>query len=458
MFEFKLPDLGEGIHEGELLQWYVAEGDTIKEDDPLCEVETDKAAVTIPSPRSGTIASLNGAPGDTIHVGDVFVVIDDGSGAGAAAPAKKGKEEGDGRQEKEKTDGPASGSAGKTQITAAESQDKTGSVKQERDDRAVIAAPATRRLAREMGIDIHEVTGTGPGGRITPEDLKTFEAEDTGGQDAGTREDAAKSTAVSGPAPKDVDVQGIPFLEVPWAPMEDGGLVEREPIRSLRRKVAVKTATSSILIPHVAHMDDIDVTEIDTLRKAYNDENPDQGNLTLMAFVIKAVTAGLQKYPMFNASIDLAANEIVHKKYYNIGFAADTPRGLMVPVIQDADRQSLSGLGFRIRHLARKARNGEIEVSDLTSGTFTVTNVGAIGGTHVFPIINAPETAILGLGRVAKKPVVMSAGEKDEIRIRAILPVTLCFDHRVADGAQAAAFVRDVKAMLESSLTFMTQV
>lgn len=451
MFEFKLPDLGEGIHEGELLQWYVSEGDTIKEDDPLCEVETDKAAVTIPSPRTGTIKILKGSPGDTIHVGDIFVVIDDGSGEEAAEPSEGKPDARTGKDPK-----PADDSEKKKEPSGSgavnEGEDK-------KESKKAIAAPATRRLAREMGINIGQVQGSGPGGRVTPEDLRAF---DGGGGDrvAEKEEKSAADRSETGGQREGgtAEVQGIPFLEVPWEPVDESGPVEREPLRSLRRKVAVKTTTSSILIPHVAHMDDIDVSEIESLRQEYNASNPDQGKLTLLAFVVRAVASGLKDYPMFNASVDLSTSELVYKKYYNIGFAADTPRGLMVPVVHDADRQSLAGIGYRIRHLAEKARKGEIEVSDLTGGTFTVTNVGAVGGTHVFPIINAPETAILGLGRVEKRPVVVSDGGRDEIRIRSILPVTLCFDHRAADGAQAAAFVRDVKAMLESRLAFMTRV
>lgn len=456
MFEFKLPDLGEGIHEGELLQWHVAVGDTVKEDDPLCEMETDKAAVTIPSPRSGTIVSLNAEPGETIDVGHVFVVIDDGSGEGAGTS---------GNTPEAAAPEPGPAKDAKAPAPAAASPDEPAA-KESGSGNRVLAAPATRRLAREMGIDIQTVSGTGPGGRVTPEDLKAHDSGITG--------DAPPAAAVAGPgtpagdndipdAPEPASLvlepgggAGIPFLEITGIPEPDGP-VERAPFRSLRNKVAVKMTSSSILIPHVAHMDEIDVTEIDELRKTYNsrlESGDSQGKLTLLAFVVKAVAAKLKAYPMFNASVDLAANDIVYKKFYHIGFAADTPRGLMVPVIHDADRQSLAGVGYRIRHLAEKARTGDIGVPELTRGTFTITNVGAIGGTHVFPIINSPESAILGLGRVEKKPVVLD----DEIRIRKMLPVTLCFDHRVADGAQAAAFVRDIKTMLENSLDFMSQI
>lgn len=407
MFEFKLPDLGEGIHEGELLQWHVAVGDQITEDAPLCDMETDKAAVTIPCPRTGMIHSLNAQPGQTIEVGSVFVVIDDGSVGEASIDPP-----------------PASPGGGQ-----------------------VIAAPATRRMAREMDIDIRRVKGSGPGGRVTPEDLTSFE------------EKPSKSVhSPLSPVEKSSQFINIPFFEIPdqsGLPDPDGP-VERVPIRSLRKKVAVKTTSASIMMPHVAHMDEVDVTDLEALRKEYNTGH--DGKLTLLAFVIKAVAAQLKAYPMFNASVDLVRREMVYKKFYNLGFAADTPRGLMVPVIQDADRLSLTGLGYRIRHLAEKAREGSITVPELTGSTFTITNVGAIGGTHVFPIINSPESAILGLGRVEKKPVVRSVAGEDTIVIRTILPVTLCFDHRVGDGAQAAAFVRDVKAMLEDTLEFMTGI
>lgn len=435
MFEFKLPDLGEGIHEGELLQWYAAQGDRIKEDDPLCEVETDKAAVTIPSPCSGTIVSLKGEPGAILRVGDVFAVIDDGSRKESAAENRE--EAGEAGKESAPGAPPAEAHAGNR-------------------DKKVIAAPATRRLAREMGIDIGSVPGSGPGGRVTNEDLKAFEGDGNAGRTLEREESAPEARPASRQRPDEEssEVLSIPFLEVDREPVAEAGPVEREPLRSLRRKVAVKMTSASILIPHVAHMDEIDVTEIEALRKEYNRENPGQGKLTLLAFVIKAAAAGLRDYPMFNASVDLAAKEIVYKKYTHIGFAADTPRGLMVPVIHDADRQSLAGIGYRIRHLADKARAGEIQVAELAGGTFTVTNVGAIGGTHVFPIINSPESAILGLGRVEKKPVVRD----DEIVIRKMLPLTLCFDHRVADGAQAAAFAGELKTMLENPVEFTGRI
>ncbi|MCF8114512.1 MAG: 2-oxo acid dehydrogenase subunit E2 [Desulfotignum sp.] len=440
MYEFKLPDLGEGIQEGELLLWHVQEKDRIKEDDPLCDMETDKAAVTIPSPKTGVIHALGAQPGDMVQVGQVLVTIE------TDASTETSKSEAD---------------------TSAENQDSQA---------RAVAAPAVRRLAREMDIDINQVPATGPGGRVTADDLLKYDAQGTdaaAGSDAEAEQSSktaetgeSRTAARDAGAKKDmVPASGIPFLTL--SPMPDftaQGPVEKIPMRSVRKKTAARTVTSSILVPHVAHMDEADVTELETLRRAYNDKTDGphaiddtkehSGHLTLMAFVIKAVAGLLKKYPAFNASVDTDSMQIIHKKFFHIGFAADTPRGLLVPVIKDADQHSLAALGLRIRHLAQQAKKGEIQVENLTGGTFSVTNVGAIGGTHVLPIINYPESAILGMGRVAKKPVV----KDDVVQIRQMLPLTLCFDHRVADGARAARFVRDLVEMLEDPMTFMAHI
>jgi len=415
MFEFKLPDLGEGIHEGELLKWYVKEKDSIREDDPLCDMETDKATVTLPSPGTGTIIKLNGNPGDMIRVGEVLAVIE----VRGENPSE--------------TSGPADDAKARDQ----------------KMKKQVAAAPATRRLAREMGIDITTVTGTGSAGKVTPEDVK-LAAGESGGvdiKDAGT---ADPDIAV----PEEIH-SGIPFLEIPALPDYAGeGPVEKIPMRSLRKKVAVKTTSSMILIPHVAHMEEWDVTELEALRKALNRERNESGRITMISFVVKALASLLKQYPQFNAGVDPHRMEIVHKKYYHIGVAADTPKGLIVPVIKHADAKSVTQIATEIRSLAGKGRDGTILAEELTGSTFTVTNVGAIGGTGVFPIINYPESAILGMGRVAPKPMV----KDDAVVIRTMLPVTLCFDHRVADGAGAAYFMRDLKQMMETPMVFMTRV
>lgn len=415
MFEFKLPDLGEGIHEGELLKWYVKEKDSIREDDPLCDMETDKATVTLPSPGTGTIIKLNGTPGDMIRVGQVLAIIE-----------VRG-------ENLSETSGPADDTKARDQ----------------KMKKQVAAAPATRRLAREMGIDITTVTGTGSAGKVTPEDVQLAAGEPVKGdlKDAGT---ADPDIAI----PEEIH-SVIPFLEIPALPDYAGeGPVEKIPIRSLRKKVAVKTTSSMILIPHVAHMEEWDVTELEALRRALNRERNESGRITLVSFVVKALASLLKQYPQFNAGVDPRRMEIVHKKYYHIGIAADTPKGLIVPVIKHADAKSVTEIATEIRSLAGKGRDGTISAEELTGSTFTVTNVGAIGGTGVFPIINYPESAILGMGRVGPKPMV----KDDAVVIRTMLPVTLCFDHRVADGAGAAYFMRDLKQMMETPMIFMTRV
>ncbi len=430
MYEFKLPDLGEGIHEGELLKWYVKVGDEIKEDDSLCDVETDKAAVTIPSPFTGTVVALNGKVGDTLYLDQVIAVVGDGSEpAPASIEAPKVEE----AKIKDVAETP------KELPVVVEKASKSNGGR-------VAAAPATRRLAREMDINIKLVTGTGPAGRITADDVRNYAS--SGGQ----QQAIVPTREVSVPLDVEAEISAysnspIPFFDVVKLPdFEEFGPVEREPVRSLRKKVAFKTTSSMIMVPHVAHMDECDVTELEAfrLRQAELRKGTDQPKITLMPFVVKAVSSLLKRYPMFNASLDPHRQEIIYKKYYNVGFAADTPRGLIVPVIKDSDRKSILDIAKEISSLAGKGRDGTIQAPDMKNGTFSITNVGPIGGTGMVPTINYPEVAILGMARVQEKPVVRNG----EIVIRKILPITMAFDHRVADGAQAAHFVTDLIKLL----------
>jgi pyruvate dehydrogenase E2 component (dihydrolipoamide acetyltransferase) len=410
MFEFKLPDLGEGIHEGEILKWHVAVGDSIKEDAPLVDVETDKAAVTIPSPRAGKIVSLTGKPGDTVTVGQVITVIDDGSGVAVTAAEE------------------AAPPPEAVVVPAAPPGVR----------RPVPAAPATRRLARELGVDINLAEPTGPGGRVTPEDVQRLAAGEAAPQPAAAAPEAEFSARAA---------SAIPFLDIePLPDFSQWGPVETEQLRSIRRKVARKMVTSMILVPHVAHMDDADVTLLEDFRKQEHSrrEGTPGGRLSILPFVVKAITAGLRAAPAFNASLDPFKEEIVYKKYYNIGIAVDTGHGLIVPVVKETDRKSVMRISADIEDLAGRAREGKLDVSELRGGTFTITNVGPIGGTALIPTINYPEVAILGMGRVQEKPVVRDG----EIVIRKILPLTLAFDHRVADGADAARFVTELARQL----------
>ena len=443
MFEFKLPDLGEGIHEGEVLKWHVQPGDTIAEDAPLVEVETDKAAVTIPSPRGGKVMTVVGEVGDVVETGQVIAVIDDGSGEAVAeaAPVATGRA----AEEMpvsvpEEAPEPAAAPTPAAPAPRAETTQPGSRI----PGRPVPAAPATRRLARELGVDINTLAGSGPGGRIMPDDVKAAAS-------------GAPAPAVPGDVPEpaaDPDVaavtrmaavasSAIPFLDIePLPDFSVWGPVEKEPLRSIRRKVARKMTTSMILVPHVAHMDDADVTELEDFRMRMREQRDGKEGckLTLLSFVVRAITAGLKAAPAFNASLDPFSEEIIYKKYYNIGFAADTGKGLVVPVIKGTDTRSINEISCEIAEKANLAREGKLPIEDMQGGTFTITNVGPLGGTALIPTINYPEVAILGMGRVQEKPVVRDG----EIVIRKILPLTLAFDHRVADGADAARFVGEL--------------
>ncbi|MCK4872073.1 MAG: 2-oxo acid dehydrogenase subunit E2 [Phycisphaerales bacterium] len=445
MYEFILPDLGEGVHEGEILRWHVEAGATINEDDPLVDIETDKAAITIPSPRAGTVVSRTGEVGDIVLVGNVIAVIDDGScgelGATSGAEQKEASLVGTLAAEV-----PAHFSSTTTQIAAAASSVPTS------NGGPVIAAPATRRMARELQIDIKQVPPTGPAGRVTPEDVQQFAAAP--GSVPAVETDEPGPTAASPALGSAAGV--IPFLDIEKLPdFSKFGPVETEPLRSIRRKVARKMVTSMVLVPHVAHMDEADVTLLDDLRRRQKERLAGQpgGKLTLLPFVIRAVTEGLKAFGMFNASLDPLNELITYKKYYNIGVAVDSGRGLIVPVIRDTDRKSVLQVSAEIESAAARARTNELAVDEMRGGSFTITNIGALGGTGMIPTINYPEVAILGMGRVQEKPVVVDG----KIAVRKMLPLTLAFDHRIADGADAARFVTGIVRRMSNPDTLLIE-
>ncbi|MCK5799626.1 MAG: 2-oxo acid dehydrogenase subunit E2 [Deltaproteobacteria bacterium] len=472
MYEFRLPDLGEGIHEGEILQWYVRPGDTVEEDAPLVEVETDKAAVTIPSPRGGLVVSVVGGVGDVVKTGQSICVIDDGAEAGvkdasaaaAATATSKTAEIPSTTATSETVEIPPKTATSETvEIPSPAPARGPGAspANSAIPGRPVPAAPATRRLARELGVDLQTLHGSGPGGRVLADDVlavasgdgsqsaatppamatRTPDAEDPGSFGSGGLAAPPAARALTPPA--SAVASAIPFLDIESLPdFSKQGPVEVARLRSIRRKVARKMTTSMILVPHVAHMDDADVTDLEAFRLRMKEKRQGQpgGKLTLLSFVIRAITAGLRAAPAFNASLDPFAEEIIYKKYYNIGFAADTGHGLVVPVIKSTDVKSINEISREIEEKAALAREGKLPLDDMQGGTFTITNVGPLGGTALIPAINYPEVAILGMGRVQEKPVV----REGEIVIRKILPLTLAFDHRVADGADAARFVGEL--------------
>jgi pyruvate dehydrogenase E2 component (dihydrolipoamide acetyltransferase) len=440
--EFKLPDLGEGIHEGEIVQLLVEEGDEVEEDQPIMEVETDKAAVEIPSPFAGTISKIHVEPGQLVHVGDVLMSFGEVEGEEAEGEAElEAEAEAPAEEEKE----PSGEEAG------PEDGDVTEAEPTERERKGPVpASPATRRLARELDVDLARVKGTGPEGLVTSEDVRRF-AEEGAEKEAEAEAEAPEEA----PAPAAAAVQVSPMrpsaIPVPALPdFGHWGKVERVPLRSVRRATAKQMALSWSQIPHVNHQDQADITELEAFRGRYKEQVAEQGgSLTPLVFAMKATVAALKEFPRFNASVDADAEEIILKQYYHVGIAVDTERGLMVPVIRDVDRKSIVDLGIELKQLAERTRAGEATLEDMQGGTFTITNIGILGGTNFMPIINYPEVAILGMAKARTRPVVRDDGGKAKIVPRLMLPLTLSFDHRIVDGADAARFMNKIIGILE---------
>ncbi len=460
--EFKLPDLGEGIHEGEIVKVLVAVGDQVKEDQPILEVETDKATVEIPSPFTGTVSDVRVSAGDLVNVGDVLIVFD-----GEGAPAEEARAEEAARPQE----------ATEEQVAAAfDVQPREEAVPEEKpQERAappgppaaereppperqgpVPASPSTRRLAREMGVDLRQVRGSGPGGRVTAEDVRSFASGDGARAAAVAAEAAPPREAERRPAPRPAgeEPSAIRSSAVPVPPLPDfqrWGEVERVPLRSVRRATAKHMALAWSQIPHVSHQDLADVTELEALRNKYKGELAEQGgSLSLTVFVLKAAVAALKAHPRFNASLDTDVEDLVLKKYYHIGVAVDTERGLLVPVIRDVDRKSMAELAVELKELVERTREGKVDLEEMQGGTFTITNPGPLGGTAFAPIVNYPEVAILGMAKATWQPVVQGNGPHGAIVPRLMLPLILAFDHRVVDGADAARFVSMIIELLEA--------
>jgi pyruvate dehydrogenase E2 component (dihydrolipoyllysine-residue acetyltransferase) len=417
--DFKLPDLGEGIHEGEIAQVLVKEGATVTEDQPILEVETDKATVEIPSPYAGIVAKIRVKQGDLVHVGDVLITFSGVEGAKAEKVAEKEKAKAPKEPEKKAP---------------------------ERREGPVPASPATRRLARELGVDLQAVPGSGPGGLVTAEDVRAFAAQGEAKEKVEAlpaKEVKVEREERSAIRPSTVTVPELPDFSR-W------GKVERQPLRSVRRSTAKHMALAWSQIPHVSHQDVADITELEALRRTHMDAIAEEGgSLTLTVFVMKAVVAALKAYPSFNASLDAGAEEIVLKSYFHIGVATDTERGLLVPVVRDVDHKSIAELAMELPRLVERTRNGEAKLEEMQGGTFTITNPGHLGGTGFAPIINYPEVAILGMAQARWQPVVRGEGAEAQIVPRLMLPLVLAFDHRVADGAEAARFTTTLIRSLE---------
>jgi len=517
--EFKLPDVGEGLTEAEVVNWLVEVGDSVSEDQPVAEVETDKAVVEVPSPVDGTVAEIRAEAGEMVPVGEVIIVFETDD-ADATSADEEGIASGDAEETTAAEQAP---DAGAEQITT--------DAEPEPSDGRVFAAPSARRLARELGVDIAAVEGSGPGGRISETDVRAHAENDgapeppatepSGGKSAtrrvtdeggeagapsagGASAETADRSAADGPTPADrdrtlaapatrrladergVDIDdvptdrqrdGQPFVEpeqvveyaetqqraqaadadavasaeseaeageAPAAGAEGG---ERVPYRGIRRTIGQRMERSKYTAPHVTHHDDADVTELVEAREELRDVAEERGiKLTYMPFVARAVVAALREFPYLNSQLDEEAEEIVLREEYNLGVAVGTDAGLMVPVVDDVDRKGMLQIASEMNELIQKAHDRTIGREEMQGGTFTITNFGAIGGEYATPIINYPQTAILGLGAIREKPRVVDG----DVVSRHVLTLSLSIDHRVIDGAQAARFTNRVVEYLEN--------
>src|SRR5512137_1100183 len=418
-YEFLLPDIGEGVVEAEILKWFVKEGDVVAEDQPLAEVMTDKATVTIPSPKRGTVTRLLWKEGDVAKVHHPLVEMELEGGAAAVAPVVP-------LPKPPPPAPPAPGPASDVRAAVAEAVHRASPGAQGR----ALATPAVRALARRMGIDLQRVPGTGPGGRVTKDDVQGQAGSN--GHAAGHALQVEARAAAAGAAP---------------------GTVEVIPVRGLRRRIAEKMARSKRTAAHFTFVEQVDATELvamkDRMARAAGAEGV---RVTFLPFVLKATVAALRKFPQLNASFDEERGEIHQKHWYDLGIAAATDQGLTVPVVRHADRRSIVDLAREIERLGADSRAGKLRPDDVGNSTFTVTSLGALGGMFATPVINFPEVAILGVHRIRPTPVVRDG----QVVVRDVLYVSLTSDHRVVDGQEAAAFTYEVIRHLEDpSLLFL---
>lgn len=468
--EIKLPSLGEGIESGDVLEVLVKVGDVVTKNQSLLEMETDKATVSVPSPAAGKIVSIQVSEGQTVSVGSVFATMETTDAPSAPAPAPA----------------PAAAAAAPTPppapvpapapvappappkavappppkpapapivvpaappaqpvVTTAESGTPFS-------DDVIPAGPAIRRFAREVGVDLAGVSGTGEGGRITRDDvLAVVRHANQSARTTPAPTTAAAATSVAVEAPSSKPSSSKQADNRPGVPAtDDFGPIRVDRMTKIRKTISAQMHKSWSTVPRVVNFDDADVTELEAFRQTSKDDYASRGiKLTTMPFLIKAIATALKHHPALNASIDQENEQIIYKDYVNIGIAVDSDRGLVVPTLKSADRMSIPDIAYALADLSSRVRNNDFSVSDLRGGTFTISNLGAIGGTYSTPIVNVPEVAILLVGRSRKMPIVM---DDDSIKPRLMMPLSLAYDHRLVDGATAARFLNDVIAYLEA--------
>ncbi len=451
MTEFKVPELGENVAGGDVMRVLVNVGDTVAHDQPVLELETDKATIEVPSTVAGTVKEVRVKKGDKVKVGAVVLTVEDGaasangaSGAKAAkaeekpsapqksepAPAAESKPVAEGRvlsmPPRQAPEPPPAPSAPPRADAAAP---RTGSV--------APASPAVRRLAREIGVNIDEVQGSGPAGRISQDDVKEHARRILSSVPSGVGSGAAVAARAA---------KALPDFQK-W------GEVDRQPLSNIRRVTAEHLSYAWTAIPHVTQFDKADATAIEALRKEFKEQVAKAGgNLTVTAMLVRILATAVSKFPQFNASIDMERGELIVKKYVNVGVAVDTDRGLLVPVIRNADRKNITEISIEINQLAAKARDRKLTVDEMSGGGISVSNLGGIGGTYFTPIVNWPEVAILGVSRTVIEPVWNpdnGRGREPRFEPRQMLPLSLSYDHRVIDGADAMRFLRWVVEAIE---------
>lgn len=426
MYDLKFADIGEGIHEGQILKWYVKVGDKVKEGETLVVIETDKVNAEIPSPVDGIIVKLGAEVGQTIHVGETLVIIDDGSGVGKNLETK------DSKHSIEKVEEEGAGVVGELEISdeviATESYQETSQTSNK-----VLATPVARKLASDLKIDITKIVGTGENNRVMKTDILNYYEK-------------SKSTV----SPATANVQ-TPISQVAMPPISGEG-IRRVKISKLRETIVKAMTTSKAIIPHTTLMDELDVSELVKFRNEQKSLAEQMGvKLTYLPFIIKAVTKTIEEFPIFNSSFDHETNEIIYKDFINIGIAVDTPDGLIVPNIKNANQKSIFQLAKELNDLAQAARDRTLSLDQIQNGTFTITNYGAVNATFGVPVIKYPEVAILGVGIIHKKPIVRD----NEIVIADVLPISIAVDHRIIDGADAGRFVMRFKQLLKNPMMLL---
>jgi pyruvate dehydrogenase E2 component (dihydrolipoamide acetyltransferase) len=426
-FEYRFPELGEGLHEGEIIKMHIKPGDKVTDDDIIMEVQNDKAVVEVPCPVNGTVQEVLTKDGQVCRVGEVVAIIDaEGELPEQDAPAHEAE---------------VDAAQGGADTTASPASTPEAAAAPAAPSKEVLATPSVRKFAREQGVDIAQVNGTGSNGKVTKEDVEAF--KNGGGQASAPA--AAQSEAKAAPATS----------AAASAAVDPRAEEERVPFKGIRKAISNAMVKSAYTAPHVTIMDEVDVTELVAFRTRMKPIAEKKGiKVTYLPFIVKALVAACREFPALNAMIDEENNEIVYKKYYNIGIATDTDNGLIVPVIKDGDRKSIWMIADSIRDLAARGRDGKLSPNEMKGSTISISNIGSAGGMFFTPIINFPEVAILGTGRISEKAVVKNG----EIVAAPVMALSLSFDHRLIDGATAQNFMNYIKSLLSNPELLVMEV